>query len=62
MSLTHTPPISSCTNGGGQEDCDDDVEEEANKPTSCGIITDPNGTKHKHNNVDNTFHTVMMIF
>ncbi|XP_056156221.1 zonadhesin, like [Lampris incognitus] len=32
-----------CTNGGGQEDCDKDVEEEAMKPTSCGMITDPNG-------------------
>uniref|UniRef100_A0A3Q3LWL0 Zonadhesin, like n=1 Tax=Labrus bergylta TaxID=56723 RepID=A0A3Q3LWL0_9LABR len=25
------------------EDCDDDVEEDAMKPTSCGMITDPNG-------------------
>ncbi|KAM4612410.1 zonadhesin, like [Polymixia lowei] len=32
-----------CTNGGGQEPCDKDVEEEAEKPTSCGMITDVNG-------------------
>ncbi|XP_035490491.2 zonadhesin, like isoform X3 [Scophthalmus maximus] len=32
-----------CTNGGEQEDCDKEVEEEAKKPTSCGMITDPNG-------------------
>ncbi|XP_008303994.1 zonadhesin, like, partial [Stegastes partitus] len=32
-----------CTNGGGEDDCDEKVEEEANKPTSCGMITDPNG-------------------
>ncbi|KAM6949505.1 IgGFc-binding protein-like [Aplochiton taeniatus] len=32
-----------CTNGGGQEDCDTKVEEEAKKPTSCGMITDPTG-------------------
>ncbi|XP_068569750.1 zonadhesin, like [Cebidichthys violaceus] len=36
-------PRPDCTNGGGQEDCDKDVEEEAKKPTSCGMITDPNG-------------------
>uniref|UniRef100_UPI003AAC3F13 zonadhesin, like n=1 Tax=Centroberyx gerrardi TaxID=166262 RepID=UPI003AAC3F13 len=36
-------PRPDCTNGGGQEDCDEDVEEEAKKPTSCGMITDPNG-------------------
>ncbi|KAF7207355.1 zonadhesin-like, partial [Nothobranchius furzeri] len=36
-------PRPDCTNGGGQEDCDKQVEEEAKKPTSCGIITDPNG-------------------
>nr|XP_046237582.1 zonadhesin, like [Scatophagus argus] len=36
-------PRPDCTNGGGQEDCDKEVEEEANKPTSCGMITDPNG-------------------
>lgn len=35
--------ICSCTNGGGHEDCDKEVEEEAQKPTSCGMITDPNG-------------------
>ncbi|XP_037537371.1 zonadhesin, like [Nematolebias whitei] len=32
-----------CTNGGGQEECDPQVEEEAKKPTSCGLITDPKG-------------------
>ncbi|XP_051285542.1 zonadhesin, like isoform X2 [Dicentrarchus labrax] len=36
-------PRPDCTNGGGQEDCDKEVEEEAKKPTSCGMITDPNG-------------------
>ncbi|XP_055358421.1 zonadhesin, like [Betta splendens] len=36
-------PRPDCTNGGGQEDCDKNVEEEAKKPTSCGMITDPNG-------------------
>ncbi|CAL1590396.1 unnamed protein product [Knipowitschia caucasica] len=36
-------PRPDCSNGGGQEDCDDDVEEDAKKPTSCGMITDPNG-------------------
>ncbi|KAK2852096.1 hypothetical protein Q5P01_008372 [Channa striata] len=36
-------PRPDCTNGGGQEDCDKKVEEEAQKPTSCGMIIDPNG-------------------
>ncbi|XP_056299287.1 zonadhesin, like [Pseudoliparis swirei] len=36
-------PRPDCTSGGGQEDCDKKVEEEAKKPTSCGMITDPNG-------------------
>ncbi|KAJ0055940.1 hypothetical protein NL108_016698 [Boleophthalmus pectinirostris] len=36
-------PRPDCTNGGGQEDCDPKVEEEAKKPTSCGMITDPTG-------------------
>ncbi|TNM93378.1 hypothetical protein fugu_001554 [Takifugu bimaculatus] len=36
-------PRPDCTNGGGQEDCDDKVEEEARKPTSCGMISDPTG-------------------
>ncbi|KAM9718275.1 zonadhesin, like isoform 2-T2 [Menidia menidia] len=36
-------PRPDCTNGGGQEDCDEKVEEEAKKPTSCGIISDING-------------------
>ncbi|KAM3842689.1 LOW QUALITY PROTEIN: zonadhesin, like [Diretmus argenteus] len=36
-------PRPDCTNGGGPEDCDANVEEEAKKPTSCGMITDPNG-------------------
>ncbi|KAM8746516.1 zonadhesin, like [Acanthopagrus schlegelii] len=42
-----------CTNGGGQEDCDKEVEEEAKKPTSCGMITDPTGIfKPCHSVVD----------
>ncbi|KAK6323422.1 hypothetical protein J4Q44_G00057610 [Coregonus suidteri] len=32
-----------CTHGGGEEECDPKVEAEAEKPTSCGMITDPNG-------------------
>ncbi|CAN9509807.1 unnamed protein product [Ophioblennius macclurei] len=36
-------PRPDCTHGGEEEDCDDKVEEEAQKPTSCGMITDPNG-------------------
>ncbi|CAL8327032.1 unnamed protein product [Lota lota] len=32
-----------CTNSGGQEDCKKEVEEDAKKPTSCGMITDVNG-------------------
>ncbi|KAK2913695.1 hypothetical protein Q8A67_002094 [Cirrhinus molitorella] len=32
-----------CTHGGGDFECDDDIESEAQKPTSCGMITDPNG-------------------
>ncbi|XP_077357683.1 IgGFc-binding protein-like isoform X3 [Festucalex cinctus] len=36
-------PRPDCTNDGGQEDCDPKVEEEAQKPTSCGMIADPNG-------------------
>ncbi|XP_039903133.1 zonadhesin, like [Simochromis diagramma] len=32
-----------CTDGTEEEDCDVKVEEEATKPTSCGMITDPNG-------------------
>ncbi|XP_028419520.1 zonadhesin, like [Perca flavescens] len=36
-------PRPDCTNGGGADDCDKKVEEEAKKPTSCGMITDPNG-------------------
>uniref|UniRef100_A0A3B4FS14 VWFD domain-containing protein n=1 Tax=Pundamilia nyererei TaxID=303518 RepID=A0A3B4FS14_9CICH len=34
-----------CTDGTEEEDCDVKVEEEATKPTSCGMITDPNGMK-----------------
>uniref|UniRef100_A0A3P9KZD7 Zonadhesin, like n=1 Tax=Oryzias latipes TaxID=8090 RepID=A0A3P9KZD7_ORYLA len=41
-------PRPSCTNGGGQEECDEKVEEEAQKPTSCGMITDPNIFKPCH--------------
>ncbi|XP_019955619.2 zonadhesin, like [Paralichthys olivaceus] len=36
-------PRPDCTNGGEHEDCDKEEEEEAMKPTSCGMITDPNG-------------------
>ncbi|XP_029944228.1 zonadhesin, like [Salarias fasciatus] len=36
-------PRPDCTHGGEEEDCDDKVEEEAQKPTSCGMITDPSG-------------------
>ncbi|XP_030193878.1 zonadhesin, like isoform X2 [Gadus morhua] len=32
-----------CTNGGGPEECKKEVEEDAKKPTSCGIITDIEG-------------------
>ncbi|XP_061525695.1 zonadhesin, like [Phycodurus eques] len=36
-------PRPDCSNDGGQEDCDPKVEAEAQKPTSCGVIADPNG-------------------
>ncbi|KAK5876154.1 hypothetical protein CesoFtcFv8_027151 [Champsocephalus esox] len=36
-------PRPDCTNGGEEEVCDDKVEAEAQKPTSCGMITDPSG-------------------
>ncbi|XP_061619132.1 LOW QUALITY PROTEIN: zonadhesin, like [Phyllopteryx taeniolatus] len=36
-------PRPDCSNDGGQEDCDPKVEDEAQKPTSCGMIGDPNG-------------------
>ncbi|XP_019732999.1 zonadhesin, like [Hippocampus comes] len=36
-------PRPDCSNDGGHEDCDPKVEEEAQKPTSCGMIADPNG-------------------
>ncbi|XP_041925418.1 zonadhesin, like [Alosa sapidissima] len=32
-----------CTHGGGIDNCDATIESEAQKPTSCGMITDPNG-------------------
>ncbi|XP_071022377.1 IgGFc-binding protein-like [Oncorhynchus clarkii lewisi] len=32
-----------CTHGEGEEECDPKVEAEAVKPTSCGMIRDPNG-------------------
>lgn len=38
----------SCTDGTEEEDCDVKVEEEATKPTSCGMITDPNGMKNTY--------------
>lgn len=42
-------PIShSCTHGGGDIECDDKIESEAQKPTSCGMITDPNGETYIH--------------
>ncbi|XP_038159106.1 zonadhesin, like isoform X6 [Cyprinodon tularosa] len=36
-------PRPDCTNGGEEEECDEDVEEEAQKPTSCGMIINPEG-------------------
>ncbi|XP_051914405.1 IgGFc-binding protein-like [Hippocampus zosterae] len=36
-------PRPDCSNDGGHVDCDPKVEEEAQKPTSCGMIADPNG-------------------
>ncbi|KAM3590121.1 uncharacterized protein V6R79_004028 [Siganus canaliculatus] len=36
-------PRPDCTNGGGQEECDKHVEDEAEKPKSCGMITDDKG-------------------
>ncbi|XP_053089075.1 zonadhesin, like isoform X2 [Pangasianodon hypophthalmus] len=32
-----------CTHGGGDIECNKDIENEAKKPTSCGMITDPDG-------------------
>ncbi|XDV18475.1 hypothetical protein PO909_024166 [Leuciscus waleckii] len=32
-----------CTHDGGDIECDDKIQSEATKPTSCGMITDPNG-------------------
>ncbi|XP_048883722.1 IgGFc-binding protein-like [Brienomyrus brachyistius] len=32
-----------CSHDGGVDKCDEKVESEAKKPTSCGMITDPNG-------------------
>ncbi|XP_052417115.1 zonadhesin, like isoform X9 [Carassius gibelio] len=32
-----------CTHGGGDIECDEKIESEAQKLTSCGMITDPNG-------------------
>ncbi|XP_051561427.1 zonadhesin, like [Myxocyprinus asiaticus] len=32
-----------CTHGGGDIECDDRIQSEAQKPTSCGMITDPSG-------------------
>ncbi|XP_028851976.1 zonadhesin, like [Denticeps clupeoides] len=32
-----------CTHDGGVGECDENIESEAKKPTSCGMITDPNG-------------------
>ncbi|XP_061664711.1 zonadhesin, like isoform X2 [Syngnathoides biaculeatus] len=36
-------PRPDCRNDGGQEVCDPKVEEDAQKPTSCGTIADANG-------------------
>jgi len=41
----------SCTHGGGDIECDDKIQSEATKPTSCGMITDPNGGTHIHSNL-----------
>ncbi|XP_077772904.1 zonadhesin [Podarcis muralis] len=32
-----------CTNSGDPGECDKDIEDDAKKPTSCGILTDPQG-------------------
>ncbi|KAK1797051.1 hypothetical protein P4O66_008443, partial [Electrophorus voltai] len=32
-----------CSHGGGNIECDKDIESDAKKNTSCGMITDPNG-------------------
>uniref|UniRef100_A0ABM5GQA3 Zonadhesin n=1 Tax=Pogona vitticeps TaxID=103695 RepID=A0ABM5GQA3_9SAUR len=32
-----------CTNAGNPGECDQDIKTEAEKPASCGILTDPNG-------------------
>nr|XP_020655430.1 zonadhesin-like [Pogona vitticeps] len=32
-----------CTNTGNPGECDQDIKTEAEKPASCGILTDPNG-------------------
>ncbi|XP_067299058.1 zonadhesin, like isoform X1 [Pseudorasbora parva] len=32
-----------CTHGGGDIECDDKIQSEAQKPTNCGMITDING-------------------
>uniref|UniRef100_H3AS87 Zonadhesin n=1 Tax=Latimeria chalumnae TaxID=7897 RepID=H3AS87_LATCH len=32
-----------CTNSGGIDNCDDKIQSEAQKPTSCGILTDHQG-------------------
>lgn len=41
----------SCTHDGGDIECDDKIQSEATKPTSCGMITDPNGGTHIHSNI-----------
>lgn len=33
----------SCIHDGGDIECNKDIESEAKKPTSCGMITDPDG-------------------
>lgn len=39
-------PIYSCSNGTEPDECDDKVDKDAQKPTSCGKITDINGNTH----------------
>ncbi|KAF7236760.1 Zonadhesin [Varanus komodoensis] len=34
---------SGCTNSGSPGECDEDIAAEAQRPTSCGILTDPQG-------------------
>lgn len=40
--------IYSCTNGVEPDECDDKVEDDAQMPTSCGMITDNDGSTRTH--------------